>query len=309
MKNIFKIILISAAFIFSTVMINVFEPIEVYAEETTTIDEETEEIFVIEKCTPQSTSYTLTAKETNTIEYTVTYDKLLPDDFTETTKYQASKIQLSDFTSQATDNEGDGSCSFENITVLSINGRVCVYQIRIKAGPKAGSTAIICAKADGVVKIKIDKEATFIDTISKILSTSTILTLIITLAVTIVGKASIKIFRFGVNYKSTFATVEQQEKFEASIREELRVNKTEMQDNILKICLREITRETRPLRDIQTLANGLQTDREILNVRLDSIDQKYNEMRKLSDNVNQLEQKVNRLQYSDGTSDIRRSGK
>lgn len=157
--------------------------------------------------------------------------------------------------------------------------------------------------------IVVEPYETFVSTIKGILSSRTILILVLTVAVTVVGKTSIKIFRFGVNYKSNFATVDQQEIFEQNIRKELRESKTEIQDNILKVCLREINRETRPLRDLQTMASNIERDREILNVRLDSIDQKYNEIKKVAENINQLEIKVNRLQYGETSSDVRRSGK
>lgn len=157
--------------------------------------------------------------------------------------------------------------------------------------------------------ISVSVTRSFWQTVGNLLSNSTVFILIATACVTIIGRSAIKIFRFGVNYKSNFATVEQQEKFESSMRQELRANKAETQDAVLKICLREINRETRPLKDIQEMAEKLRTDREILDIKLNSIDQKYNEIRKLSENINQLEQKVNRLQYGEGTTEVRRSGK
>lgn len=280
-----------------------------YGEETETNVVSEEKIYELESCQPQG-NITLNAKEAGTVAYTATYTEALPSDFGDIDKYQSSKLTISDFHQTSIDEEGNGSVVLKEVTVEDISGKTCVYYLRVQANNKEGTVAIVCDVGDvDMVKIKIEEEASFVDTVSKLLSSSTVLTLIITLAVTVIGRASIKIFRFGVNYKSTFATAEQQEKFENSMREELRNTKTEMQDNILKICLREITRETRPLRDIQSLATGLQTDREILTVRLDAIDQKYNEMRKLADNVNQLEQKVTRLQYSETTSEVRRSAK
>lgn len=145
--------------------------------------------------------------------------------------------------------------------------------------------------------------------IQSILTSNTVLILIISVAFTVVGKFALKIFRFGVNYKSNFASVEDNEKFKNDIRKELIANKDQTRDDVLKICLREISRETRPVKDLSSQMTEFLNKKEALDVRLKSMDEKYDEVKKAYENINQLSQRVQRLEYGEGTSDVRRSGK
>lgn len=199
------------------------------------------------------------------------------------------------------------STDSNSINIWTNTGENMTGTVSVDISLKEINNLVVIDKIKGSIHVTISKPV--IDTITGFFKNTSVIIIIATVCVTVIGRSAIKIFRFGVNYKSNFATVEQQEKFENAMRQELRANKTETQDAVLKICLREINRETRPLRDIQEMAEKLKTDREILDIKVSSIDQKYNEIRKLSENINQLEQKVNRLQYGEGTNEIRRSGK
>lgn len=147
------------------------------------------------------------------------------------------------------------------------------------------------------------------DVVRNLLSSNTTLVLVITICATAISRTAIKVFRFGVNYKSNFATVEKQEKFESAIREEIRVAKNEMQDSTLKVCLREISRETKPISEIQEIAASIKTDKEVLIVKFDEINKKYNEIRSMGDRISQLEQKVNVMQNGTGADGARRMSK
>jgi len=286
MKKLLKISLILICF----GIIWGFAPMKVYAEE----NPQTTEINYIKSIDISSLQTEITAGNSVNAQIQITYDSTYDKNTSEKLSWKF---------------DGDNSDAkvYVSITSYDTNGHA---NISITGTGEGRGRIIFYGKNTEVTyDVNIKPYETVLGTIKGILSSSTVLVLIFTVAVTVIGRFAIKIFRFGVNYKSNFATVEQQEKFEKSIREELRSAKTEIQDNILKICLREIQRETKPLRDLQTMASSIERDREILNVRLDSIDQKYNEVRKTAENINQLEQKINRLQYGDSTSDVRRSGK
>ena len=145
--------------------------------------------------------------------------------------------------------------------------------------------------------------------ITGILTSNTVLILILSVAFTVVGKFAIKIFRFGVNYKSNFASVEDNEKFKTDIRKELAANKEQTRDDVLKLCFREIARETRPVRDLQEQLSKFEKDKSVLDVRLDNFDDKFEEIKRVSQNINTLSTKVTRLEYGEGTSGERRTGK
>lgn len=168
-------------------------------------------------------------------------------------------------------------------------------------------TTVISEKIASVNIVK--KDSTASEIISSILDNKTVIIFIIGIAATILCRTAVKIFRMGAQYRTNFATVAQQEKFQDSIREEIRNSKNEIQDSLLKICLREINREMKPLNDLQKLSEDLATSKEILDVKLNNIEDKYNEIKHITENVNVLEKKVNNLQYGDATSEIRRSGK
>ena len=147
------------------------------------------------------------------------------------------------------------------------------------------------------------------DVVKNLLTSNTTLILVITVCATALSRTAIKVFRFGVNYKSNFATVDQQKEFESTIREEIRIAKTDMQDSTLKVCLREIARETKSIAEIQEVAASIKTDKEVLIVKVDEINKKYNEIRAMGDRLSQLEQQVNRLMTGQGTDGTRRMSK
>ena len=251
------------------------------------------------------------AVKSRTTDYTLTYGETHPSTYVFNGVTYELKIDAVDITGVNTiyaRKSSDG----KSVNIWSDNGEnasgTVIIDVVIKAiNITPDDYTLDSFHLSSGIHVTISKPV--IDTIAGFFKNTSVIIIIATACVTIIGRSAIKIFRFGVNYKSNFATVEQQEKFENSMRQEMRANKTETQDAVLKICLREINRETRPLKDIQEMAEKLKTDREILDIKVTSIDQKYNEIRKLSENINQLEQKVNRLQYGEGTNEFRRSGK
>ena len=60
----------------------------------------------------------------------------------------------------------------------------------------------------------ISRDSTTSEIIDSILNNTTVIVTTISIAASILCKVAIKIFRFGVNYKSNFASVEQQKDFE-----------------------------------------------------------------------------------------------
>lgn len=146
-------------------------------------------------------------------------------------------------------------------------------------------------------------------TIQDLLNSASAITVIATACATVLIRVGLKIFRFGADYKNNYMSVKDGDKFKDEIRAEIRTSKTDMQDSILKICMREISNETKPLKDITSLADNLKTSSAVVNAQIDTMKNKYNEIEKLSNTVTNLEKTVHSIQFGETNNIERRSGK
>lgn len=126
-----------------------------------------------------------------------------------------------------------------------------------------------------------------------------------------VMKSAVKIYRLGLESRTDYMTKEDGEKFKAESRQEMKEAKKDLSSDILEICIRDIHKEMKPLKEVQSMAETIKTDRQVMDVKLNAIEEKYEEIRKLSDEVKLLNTRVNNLQYgqSETAEGTRRSGK
>lgn len=191
--------------------------------------------------------------------------------------------------------------------------------LTITANAKSGSLNIVCYASlddeatnliaqNAIVINLISRDSTTSEIIDSILNNTTVIVTTISIAASILCKVAIKIFRFGVNYKSNFASVEQQKDFESEVKEELRAAKSEIQENVLKSTMRVIERETAPLKELRSIQEDVKATKLNIDMQLKNVDSKYEDLRKTSDSVRDLEKRMNTLQYGD-SEPSRRSGK
>ena len=176
------------------------------------------------------------------------------------------------------------------------------FDIKITAGDSAKTTCSAHLRMS-------DPQTSFADQIKSLINTQGVLVSIFTICAIVLVRTELKVFRFGVKYKSNFVTVEDNDKFKEEMREESRATKADMQDSILKICLREIARDTKPVAEMQQLAQDLKTSKEMNDLQLKNMQAKYNEIQTLSSSLQNLEKTVRAIQYGETTTGERRSGK
>lgn len=191
--------------------------------------------------------------------------------------------------------------------------------ITITANTKSKSLNIVCyASVNGnesitvaqnaIVINLISRDSTTSEIISSILNNTTVISVGLLLAASVLCKVAIKIFNIGVNYKSNFASVKQQKEFESSIREELRSAKSEIQESVLKSSIRIIERETAPLKELKSIQDEVKNTKISIDMQLKSVGERYEDLRKTADTVRELEKRINNIQYGD-SEPSRRSGK
>jgi hypothetical protein len=122
-------------------------------------------------------------------------------------------------------------------------------------------------------------------------------------------RTGLNVFRFGVKYKSNFVTVEDNDKFKEEMRQDSRASKQDMQDSLLKICLREIARETKPFQEMQNLTEDLKTRKTESDIQMKQLQDKYNSISDMQNQLQTLERTVHAIQYGDNSVGERRSGK
>lgn len=214
----------------------------------------------------------------------------------------------------------------DGVTLCDVDQKDEVFQITLMIEPysksyKSSSSSILIwaknsadQKVDEAAAITIavvfnNPSLTLADQIKSIIDTQGVLVSIFTICAMVLVKTGLNVFRFGVKYKSNFVTVEDNDKFKEEMREESRATKADMQDSILKICLREIARDTKPVAEMQQLAQDLKTSKEMNDLQLKNMQAKYNEIQTLSSSLQNLEKTVRAIQYGETTTGERRSGK
>jgi hypothetical protein len=147
------------------------------------------------------------------------------------------------------------------------------------------------------------------DKISSLLQNSSVYVPIFTVCAIVFVRTGLKVFRFGVKYKSNFVTVEDNDKFKEEMRQDSRASKQDMQDSLLKICLREIARETKPFQEMQNLTEDLKTRKTESDIQMKQLQDKYNSISDMQNQLQTLERTVHAIQYGDNSVGERRSGK
>jgi hypothetical protein len=146
----------------------------------------------------------------------------------------------------------------------------------------------------------------FMEWFSTLISSSAFWVTMGTIAFTIFMRSTITIFRMGATFKTEFATKGEQKEFEKQIIKDLR----EYKDELLKVTMAasmEMIREK--LKDVDVIAQTAQQMKATeakLEVQIKSAMEKVDEVRGMADNLRALNSKVERIEYGQNNSEIRR---
>jgi hypothetical protein len=140
----------------------------------------------------------------------------------------------------------------------------------------------------------------------QLLSTQAFWITMASLAFTIFAKSVITIFRMGATFKVQFATKNEQKEFEKQVISDLRDYKDELLKVVMAGAMEVIREKLKDVDTIQQTANDMKATEARLEIQIKSAMEKVEEVRGMADNVRSLNAKVDRLQYGQDQSDIRR---
>jgi hypothetical protein len=126
------------------------------------------------------------------------------------------------------------------------------------------------------------------------------------LAFSIFAKSIMTIFRMGATFKVQFATKNEQKEFEKQVISDLRDYKDELLKVVMAGAMEVIREKLKDVDIIQQTANDMKATEARLEIQIKSAMEKVEEVRGMADNVRSLNAKVDRLQYGQDQSDIRR---
>lgn len=155
----------------------------------------------------------------------------------------------------------------------------------------------------------IDAPLTVWDQILKFISSAGVITVVITMGVTIIGRAAVKLFKLGQTYR--YETVSKQEfiNFENNIKQEMKLNKQDSEDTIIKIAMQYVSREIAPLVDMKEIAEELKSQQKMQEIRDNQMDEKYQEIKAVLNTVNKHEKEIQIIKYGENDDTVRRSAK
>jgi hypothetical protein len=130
-----------------------------------------------------------------------------------------------------------------------------------------------------------------------------------TLAFTIFMRATITIFRMGASFRTEFATKNEQKEFEKQIIKDLREYKDELLKVTMAASMEMIREKLKDVDTIQQTSQEMKSTEARLEIQIKSAMEKVEEIRGMADNVRSLNAKVERLQYGQDQTDIRRKEK
>ena len=143
--------------------------------------------------------------------------------------------------------------------------------------------------------------------VTNILNNKAVIIFIITIALTVFSRMVIKIFRFGMTYKTELATKKEQQEFEEQIKKDMRSYKDEVTKNVMVTCMRVIDERLKDLDEVKEMSDDMKITKTKLEVQINNALEKYDEIKSLGENVRLLSNKVNRLEYGDKNEAVRRS--
>jgi biopolymer transport protein ExbB/TolQ len=137
----------------------------------------------------------------------------------------------------------------------------------------------------------------------------TLLILFATTMFTVFAKVIISIFQLGVKFRQDYATKRDQLSFELDMREMFKDYKEELLKTVMSAAMEMIREKLKEIKDIKDIAQTVKIIEKELEIKMKTIMDRVDETKSLGDNIRALNAKVDRLQYGDSVSPIRRKEK
>lgn len=140
------------------------------------------------------------------------------------------------------------------------------------------------------------------DLIGNILENKAILITIITFAATVLMKCGIKIYNMGRLSKADLVTRHEFKQLEANIRNDMKAYRDEIFNSVWELCKTYLNTELKDIKDIKQISEDIKVIAKTFDAKIEVINERYNDLKPLAQNVTVLENKVRRLEYGDSST-------
>ena len=134
----------------------------------------------------------------------------------------------------------------------------------------------------------------------------TALVLMATTMFTVFAKVIIGIFQLGVKFRQDYATKRDQLRFESEMRDMFKDYKEELLKTVMSAAMEMIREKLKEIKDIKDIAQTVKLIERELQIKMQNIMERVDETKSLADNIRALNAKVDRIQYGQSQTDIRR---
>jgi hypothetical protein len=135
---------------------------------------------------------------------------------------------------------------------------------------------------------------------------STFLIFASTTMFTIFAKTIITIYRFGVSFRSQFVTKNEQKQFEKEMVSDMKDYKDELLKVVLSASMETIRDKLKDVDTIQNTANDMKLLTKELDIKIKNAMEKVDEVRSMGENVRSLGKRLDRMEYDQTTTEVRR---
>jgi len=123
---------------------------------------------------------------------------------------------------------------------------------------------------------------------------------------TIFAKTIITIYRFGVSFRSQFVTKNEQKQFEKEMVSDMKDYKDELLKVVLSASMETIRDKLKDVDTIQNTANDMKLLTKELDIKIKNAMEKVDEVRSMGENVRSLGKRLDRMEYDQTTTEVRR---
>lgn len=144
--------------------------------------------------------------------------------------------------------------------------------------------------------------STFSDLIGTILENQAFLIAVITMAATILLRAGIKIYNMGRLSKADLITRDEFVKFEARMRNDMKLYRDEIFNSIWELCKTYMSSELKDVSSIKSTAEEMKILAATYEAKMENAMNTLNDIRPVINDVHRLERKLNRLEFGETVS-------
>lgn len=130
-----------------------------------------------------------------------------------------------------------------------------------------------------------------------LLENTSIMIIVATVMVIAFARSITKIFTMGVTFKSDIVTRKEQREFEEEMRRDMRSYAAQIQKSVSESLMLVLNNKLKDIDDAKDAADTIRIVKAEIDLQLKNINEKYDNIKAISDEVRNLNTKIQRIEY------------